>query len=239
MNQHADAFGPLFQNFPLALCAGVPGEEASEFVHFSHGLFPTWVDLSPLLEKGSRPYMPIPKNPVLPYEPSRPLEQKLQPAWERMRQLADMSPNASGYTWSDVGPRTGFSTRGSSKFSRESGCVLSPNDIYAYGLVAGMGVATIPFFVRGHEHYTSEMDVSVRGNKQVVVMTLPVGVIGGMFSMDEAPSQRRQGVFFTVGEKVENWKKSFAIVFGEGSQAELIAQTKQYGMHERMLPAPK
>ena len=232
IEQHSQAFATLYQSFPLAICAGVPGKEA-QYVHFSHGLFAVWMHLRSLRSSNycSVPYEE-PEYDVAPEEISPEKKHFLS----RIDAVSGLDQTASGYLWSDVRAKSGRSERNSSCLDL-SGCSLSPDDIYAYGQVAcGNDGGTLEAFVRGHEHFAKEWIVRRKdGSENVLVTTLPAGSIGDIFGPNGG-RQRAQGVFYTPSPLVREWKKRLAIMEGDGPNARLVAGEKTHEMFDRMFP---
>ena len=229
MKLHANAFATLYRSFPLAICAALQGQ--TQHVHFSHGLFPTWMQIWPLFEAGSSRYIEVPHLSPSPAIPPKETPEENLGFWRQVVSLIRLNPSAEGYLWSDVRQKTGPSERGASGCL---GCSLSPDDIYAYGQVAGGNIGTLEAFVRGHEHIPKEWTVCRKGGSEdVLVTTLPMAPMSGPIDLSEG-EQRSQGVFFTPSFLVRDWKKTLAIMEGDGVDIRFVKDEKSYGMFDRM-----
>ena len=201
LEQHADIINPLFQSFPLALCAGVRKKKGPiQYVHFSHGLFSPRMNLAPLFKEGAPPYIAVPNyhwmSGLLRSNPQGSPDRRRLIASERLPRGTDQTtvPASKGEPfhpmteatmirkWLDtlgrkipVSPYEGYVWTDISNTLKPSprgaGYEVTPQEAVAYGSVAGGSVGTIIAFVRGHQHEPKEWVVYKGRDQPLVAVT--------------------------------------------------------------------
>ncbi len=227
LNRHVQLFDLCYKSFPSAICAGERSNGERQFVHFSHALFSTSVDLSPLLSNQCCSFMAIQNVPKRPEPSSESVVQKRTYAWRRLHQLEGTGASSpTGYFWSDMGAESMASTRG-------EGYVLCSEDVHHYARLSGNQTNKVKAFLRGHMHVAREYMVDrKKGGKKVLVTTLPVGTNGGVYrNAPHVGFQRNQGLMLHVAPKVSDWKKQWAVSEGLGKEETLVLREEKVGLY--------
>ena len=235
INEHKEEFSECYKSFPVALCIGEKRgvshwKEDREYVHFSHGLFSTSVELSSLLSSSGSASIGVLNAPnmLLAHHGTKKRRHSLkhlQSIEQAANKYGASTIGIDGYLWSDVG-QTGLS-------ARNAGYVLSADDIYHYSRASRRGACKVKAFLRGHSHKFREHMVDRKsGEQKVLITTLPVGSIGDA----SGGFQKRQGMMLRVAHKVSDWTKQLAIAREEGGEMTLILEDRAVGLYEKIRP---
>jgi hypothetical protein len=230
MNTSIDA---CFSTLPIAVCAGAhaqPPRRKRHFVHFSHALFSTDTQLSPLLKSA------LSASTLLSYlphsEPPKDQGAKYQYSYHRLNALeleaATHGATTRGiypYLWSRVGQR-GI-TGGALVYN------LSPRDIQAYSWVSGDKEVQVKFCVRGHGHELFEgiVDRVKTQQTKAIVATIPSGFYGRQ--SDVLPAQGL-GLLLKVGEKASEWTKRLASVQESDHGPRLVLEDREISLYDQI-----
>ena len=196
LGEHADVFTPLFERFPLAVAAHVPGENPPQRLLFSHGLFPIHFNLNPLFEPGAPSSLTVPEHPSLTAVDPATSGGLLEEASAKIP-----SSGKEGFLWSQASEVLEPILQ-----SRGAGSGLPPEVIREWQ--ERMGVAQS---VTGHVHLYGE---AKNREGKVLVTALSAATIDGLLVRVGVPQQPIQGLLIARG--VGGWKK-FPIMEEKGA----------------------
>lgn len=238
---HKEELAACYASFPTALCAGAQERTPKgrhEYLHCSHALFSTVVDLDPFLSSDQE-LMTIPLQQAITAELSATIaakSAKQQRAYERLAMNTVIQDEEMvGYLWSDVGDPSGPS------LFRDQCRQLAPVDIKDYLKATSGKEDVVTMMVHGHKHVLEEHLVAKTNGVgfKLIGVGLPAAHIGGSFTppRPRANIPLVEGYLLEIAPRVREWTVYPTVLDGSGATARITLLAKSFKLGESITSA--